>query len=294
MVVKTLSKTLWTDYLPSYVILATGTPTFVALGLEDGSLVAYSPTGRRLLPTLILDSPLSHLVSQGSYLLAITSLGTIHVWELSPIPRSLFPSSSLSPLLSSSSTRHVPHPTITTAGLLPNGTPLLALSSGVTVIFDTLLGAWSKIGESWWASGSDFWEGRRGRGGNVGGVVRRVESAVNDIVVTMQGEEDVSSSSSEEDSEEDVGDDEDEDGEKRKRKKRKLIGEEKERVSTPATQRTATSLAHLEVRMKAAIALDSPTEYKGFLGAYAKRLAEEGLRSKGEELIKELLGPVYL
>ena len=116
--------------------------------------------------------------------------------------------------------------------------------------------------------------------------MRRVESAVNDIVVD-QGE---ITTSDEESSDEE---EEEEEGEGSKRKKRKLEGEEKDKVAAPATQRAASSLAHLEIRMKAAIVLDSPAEYKGFLGAYAKKLAEEGLRSKGEELVKELLGPVY-
>lgn len=68
-------------------------------------------------------------------------------------------------------------------------------------------------------------------------------------------------------------------------------------ASTPTASssdyRTAVSLAHFETRLSAAIALDSPSEYKAFLVQYAKRLAEEGLRSKAEELVRELLGPVY-
>lgn len=53
------------------------------------------------------------------------------------------------------------------------------------------------------------------------------------------------------------------------------------------------TLGHLEIRMRAAILLDSAAEYKSFLLMYAKKIAEEGYKSKGEELVRELYGPVY-
>jgi protein HIRA/HIR1 len=52
-------------------------------------------------------------------------------------------------------------------------------------------------------------------------------------------------------------------------------------------------IGHLESRLGAAQLLDSPAEYKQALLLYAKRLADEGFRSKAEELIKELSGPMY-
>ena len=55
----------------------------------------------------------------------------------------------------------------------------------------------------------------------------------------------------------------------------------------------ALTLGHLETRMRAAALLDSAAEYKPFLLMYAKKIAEEGYKSKGEELVKELHGPVY-
>lgn len=45
--VVTTKKPLWTDYVPRYVVAAAGSPVFTAVSLEDGSLVAWSPTGRR-------------------------------------------------------------------------------------------------------------------------------------------------------------------------------------------------------------------------------------------------------
>jgi protein HIRA/HIR1 len=55
----------------------------------------------------------------------------------------------------------------------------------------------------------------------------------------------------------------------------------------------ALTLGHLETRMRAAALLDSAAEYKPFLLMYAKKIAEEGYKSNGEELARELYGPVY-
>ncbi|KAG6333141.1 hypothetical protein ID866_5947 [Astraeus odoratus] len=56
---------------------------------------------------------------------------------------------------------------------------------------------------------------------------------------------------------------------------------------------TALTLGHLESKIHAAKALESPSEYKQATLMYARKLADEGFRAKAEELIKDLFGPVY-
>ncbi|GAA5915392.1 uncharacterized protein JCM6883_006823 [Sporobolomyces salmoneus] len=275
--VVTTKKTLWVDYLPNWVVLAAGSPIFTAVGCEDGSLIAWSPTGRRLIPTLVLDSPLSFLVAEGSYLLAITALGSLSVWDLSPSiprPRSLFPPLNISTLLSSSASAKRPSPSITTSALLPNGTPLIALDSGSTFSYDKDLQSWTRVCEPWWSK-SDAWEGRRGRNANASsamgrGIVRSIEGAVNEIIVNEGEDEDM------------------EEGEKKR-----LEGEEATPQASMKEFNLAITLSHLETRIKAAASLDSPAEYKTSLLAYTRELAKEGLLSKATELIRELLGPIY-
>ncbi|GAA5946255.1 hypothetical protein JCM3765_000173 [Sporobolomyces pararoseus] len=277
--VATTKKTLWTDYLPNWVVLAAGSPLFTAVGCEDGSLVAWSPTGRRLLPTLVLDSPLAFLVAEGSHLLALTALGSLTVWNLSPSisrPRSLYPPLNISSLLASSASAKHPSPSITTSALLPNGTPLLALSSGSTFSYDKDLACWTRVSEPWWTK-SDVWEGRRGRNANASsavgrGILRMIEGAVNDVVLGENGAEE----------------DEDMEGEKKK-----LEGETETPQGSSKQFTIAVTLSHLETRLKAAISLDSPAEYKQSLLLYTRELAKEGLSSKVTELIKEFLGPIY-
>lgn len=47
MRVTTTKKTLWTDYLPNWVVASAGSPMFTAVGCEDASLITWSPAGRR-------------------------------------------------------------------------------------------------------------------------------------------------------------------------------------------------------------------------------------------------------
>ncbi|ORY52826.1 WD40-repeat-containing domain protein [Leucosporidium creatinivorum] len=334
--VSTTSKTLWVDYLPHYIVVAAGSPQFAAVSLEDGSLVVYSPTGRRLLPTLVLDSTCAFLEAEGAFLMAITALGTLSVWNTST-KKAVFPPLPVASLLSASATPTDSHPTITTSALLPNGAPVLSLSSGSTHSYDIDLCAWVIISDTWWSKGSDFWEGRRSKANQGGrGAVRTIEAAINEVVVNSLGlDPDESSSSEEESSDEEEEDEEVEDteveetaeegdaemadGEKptskdkgkgkavakkekekkekapKRKRRRKTVpeGDAEDEVGDQNMKRVAMSLAHLEVRMKAAVTLDSPAEYRTFLVAYAKKLAEESIRNKAEELLRELMGPIY-
>lgn len=364
--VTAVDKTLWVDYLPHYVVCIAGSQHFAAVSTEEGALVVYSPTGRRLLPTLVLDSPCSFLVAEGHYLMAITAYGTLSVWDTSK-SRAVFSPLNVSSLLTSSATSYAPHPTITTSALLPNGAPLLSLSSGTSHSYDRDLCAWTRVSEAWWSKGSDFWEGRRGKAAASGasgaaglqsgrGIVRTIEAAINEIVVDASKEETEDESSDDDGAADSVVVETDDDSvsrkdgadatdtedarmtdgdsaneiataltsskgkerakshpappmskglkgkgweivvEPRRKRKKRLVpleGAEKAPVGDDSQRRTAIGLAHLETRIKAAAALDSPAEYKGFLLQYAKKLGEAGLRSKAEELVRELVGPIY-
>jgi len=292
----------------------------------------------------------------------LTALGTLTVWNLSPSipkPRSIYPPLNISSLLCSSATRRDPYPTITTSALLPNGTPLVALSTGSTFSYDADLASWTRVCEPWWARNSEAWEGRRGRhaaashGGR--GIVKNIESAVNEVVVEDQARKERDGVGSDLEGEEDEGGENGaasetatatateaavdegagaagvapkENGDvemngaapadtDKGKAPAALDGDElKSPATTPAPAkgkkratppqgtpqepsgdsedfRVAVALAHLETRLAAAVALDSPSEYRLFLLQYTKKLADEGLRSKTEELIRELLGPVY-
>ncbi|KAH9943529.1 WD40-repeat-containing domain protein [Amylocystis lapponica] len=233
--------TQWLDYLPSPVLALTATTTFCAVAMQDGSVNVYSPTGRRLMPTLSIGTPCSYLTGSKNSLLLLTSSGTLHVWNVKK-QAAMFPPTSVAPIL---------------AIVRPNGAPVIQLSSGTAHSYDHALCAWTKLSESWWAEGSDAWQGRQRSNSQLAarGILNALESTISERVFAG------------------------EDGKA-----------DRER---PTWWNTALTLGHLETKLHAAKALESPQEYKQTLLLYAKKIADEGFRGKAEELVKELFGPVY-
>ncbi|GMF08405.1 unnamed protein product [[Candida] boidinii] len=93
------AKQIFVDFVPNRIHLVTGGEgLFWAIGTVTGQIIVYSDSGRRLLPPLILGSPLSFLESKGSYLMAVTSIGEVYVWNIEE-KKSLFAPTSLYPLL---------------------------------------------------------------------------------------------------------------------------------------------------------------------------------------------------
>ncbi len=70
---------LWEDKIQTQVIHLGGTGKFFAVSSIDGRLYIYSPTGRRLLPVLILESSLSLIECSNEFLVYITSVGRLSV-----------------------------------------------------------------------------------------------------------------------------------------------------------------------------------------------------------------------
>lgn len=165
-------------------------------------------------------------------------------------------------------------PIVNTAKVRSNGCPVVSLSNGLVVTYDQTLESWTQISSPWWSKGSEYWEGRIRSNNSAGrGVVKIIESETNDFLAVQPDLVEV-------------------DGDEA-RLRPSLEGEEQKKLGNDDDWTMALTLGHLESRMNAAIALDSLAEYKMFLTTYAKRLAEEAFRSKAEELIKDLIGPVY-
>lgn len=55
----------------------------------------------------------------------------------------------------------------------------------------------------------------------------------------------------------------------------------------------AMEMGHLETRIRAAELLDSKEEYKHWLIRYAVVLGKEGFRARAEELVREMVGPIF-
>lgn len=150
-------------------------------------------------------------------------------------------------------------PTVVSASIRPNGSPLVQLSTGGALSYDAALLSWVRVAESWWASGSSAWKGRQRTsasvtpGGAGNGVIATIESRIAEQVGSP-------------------------------------VDAEKPR---PTWWTVAMTLGHLESRMHAARVLGSAPEYRQALLLYAKTIADEGFRGKAEEVLRDLYGPVY-
>ena len=122
------------------------------------------------------------------------------------------------------------------------------------MLFRSSLTSWVKLADRWYAEGSDVWQGRQR--GNSTTASRGVMTSIESSIA---GAPDEGSA-------------------------------EKPR---PKWWSTAVTLGHLETRLHSTKLLDSPQEYRQALLLYGKNIADEGFRGKGEELVKELFGPVY-
>ncbi|KAJ7636980.1 histone transcription regulator 1 [Roridomyces roridus] len=148
-----------------------------------------------------------------------------------------------------------PNDTITSAKVQPSGAAIITCSSGVVYSYDPALLSFVKLTERWWSEGSDVWQARQRSLTNP--TANRGVLSITEGSIAGRGTPD---------------------------------GADKKR---PKLWNLAMTLGHLETRMHSARLLDSPTEYKQALSQYTKKIADEGFKGKAEELIRELMGPVY-
>jgi len=112
-------------------------------GFSD--LIAYN----RLSPTISLEAPAAVLKGNGKYLLAITTTGTVNIWDTKTL-KTKIGCSSIAPQF------NLPNVgALSKTDLSENGSPILAFSGGTTLGWSEGLQNWVRIHESWWREGSD-------------------------------------------------------------------------------------------------------------------------------------------
>ncbi|ORY80995.1 TUP1-like enhancer of split-domain-containing protein [Protomyces lactucae-debilis] len=277
----------WIDYIQSPVVLLIGTDHYVAAACEDGGLLIWTLSGRRFLSELVLEAAPAFLEGCETFLMTISAIGMLRVWDLRE-RKALFAPVSLAPILDAASSVYdklTRGASITQAGITDQGIPIITLSNGDGCIYDKDLFSFVKLSESWWAVSSNYWDGTtvpRSAGGSTwngasdthaangtartavsGGILGALERKTNDELM-RQG-------------------------------RGRLLG----RIVKQALTRegfegleTAASIAHLENRLAAALLLRSQDEYREALMLYARRIAaEDGYLARVEELCRELMGP---
>ncbi|EHA48866.1 HIR1 [Pyricularia oryzae 70-15] len=280
---------LWHDFLPKAVMLLTGNKNFWAAACEDGTLYVWSPAGRRLLSAVVLSSQPVILESRGYWLLCITAVGLVHVYNVKTFT-SPFPPVSLAPILDIAIHTLSPHgPTpglgVTSAHLNSEGMVVVTLSNGDGFLYSPTMYSWQRLSETWWAVGSQYWNSN--------------DSSISALQTTAVGPNEAPAPKSQ-------------DGvsvsagiipflERHTTNEFLLRGRAytlQRLIKTLLSREgfegfeSSVSIAHLENRIAGALQLGSKDEFRLYLFMYAKRIGAEGLRGKVEELLNSLVGGV--
>ncbi|ONH66350.1 Protein HIR2 [Cyberlindnera fabianii] len=258
---KNSTKQVFTDFIPKLAGLATGGEGyFWAVSTVDGVLYVYSDSGRRVFPPIVLGTPLSFLEGKGKYLLAVTSIGVVYVWDVIA-GRALFEPTSLYPLLSRSNQELLTRAeNITLCSVSSSGVPVVTISNGNGYMYDMDLDAWTLISDSWWAFGSQYWDSRDAK--DDGSIVGILEKKTNDEIVRRGRGKFL-----------------------QKMAKTMLMKEGYENLEK------TISLAHLENRILVSYKLKDDGEFKTHLIIYCKRVSEMGFKARLLEVFEELMGP---
>ncbi|KAK2752821.1 HIR complex subunit [Onygenales sp. PD_40] len=280
---------LWQDFLPRPVLLVTGSQKLWAAASEDGSVYIWTPAGRRLLNTLVLEAQPVILECNDSWVLCISAVGMCYVWNVTTLS-SPHPPVSLAPVLDAAvhTMGGAPSPVaaINSARLTSEGRIVVTISNGDGYSYSPSLYVWQRMSEAWWAAGSQYWNTKDSSVGNLqssssgnrqdgvgGGDTRTPVSAgvipflerntTNEALIRGRGFF-----------------------------LQRLIKVLLSREGFESFE-AGVSIAHLENRVAAALSLGAKEEFRLYLSMYAKRLGAEGAKMKAEELLEGILGGIF-
>ncbi|RDA83606.1 hypothetical protein CP532_2865 [Ophiocordyceps camponoti-leonardi (nom. inval.)] len=281
---------VWHEFLPRAVILVTGNKMFWAVACEDGSILVWSPAGRRLLNPILLESQPVILECRDRWLLCITATGLAHVWDIKG-QSSPHPPVSLAPILDAATTslhQHtaVPAPGVTAAHLNSTGHIVVTLTNGDGYYYAAEMHCWQRLSEAWWAVGSQYWNSND----SSSSALQSTAAGPSDSKDKAQPVTAVSS------------------GiipflERHTTNEFLLKGRAYalQRIIKTVIQRkeaeeleSTVSIAHLENRIAGSMQLGAREEFRLYLFMYAKRLGAEGAKTKVEELLNSLMGGILL
>lgn len=288
------NQTLWQDFLPRAALLVTGNRNFWAASCEDGSLHVWTPAGRRLMNACVLEAQPVILDSRGWWLLAVTAIGNCYVWNLKTMSAAHAPIR-LAPVLDMAAQSQQGHlttgPSLMFARLNSQGRIIVGMSNGDGFAYNASMFCWQRLSESWWAVGSQYWN--------------TTDTSISPVTSKTNG----AKSSADKDSLLDEINPENISAgiipllERNTTSQSLLKGRAyflqrlvKQLLSAEGFEgfESSVSIAHLENRLAAAHSLAAKDEFRVYLIMYAKRIGAEGLRSKVDELLRGLMGRVFV
>ncbi|KAI5956494.1 HIR2 [Candida jiufengensis] len=271
-------KEIWCDFVPKLIQLACEGSVFWAIATIDGQILTYSHlSGKRLLPPIILGSPISYLESHGKFLMAVTSLGELYVWNLEN--KKIEVNCSISGLLELGSKFQddglSKSDTITLCAITSLGIPLVTLSNGSGYLFNKDLGMWQTITESWWLFGSHYWDSADDGKKSIQSLnMFDDEESILELLENKTNEEIL-------------------------RKTRTGRGKFFNKISKNMLMKegfesleNTISISHLENRILCCELLSENKDLYKYFKIYVQRICELGFKAKLYEICDELLGPI--
>lgn len=275
---------IWQDYLPKSVLLVAGNKNFWSVACEDGSLYAWTPSGRRMVNAMVLESQPVILECLEQWLLCVTAVGMCYVWDMITL-KSPHPPVSLAPVLDAAvhSMGEQPRaaPGIASARINSEGRIVVSVTSGDGFAYSPSMYVWQRISEPWWAVGSQYWNTTDSSIGNIGtssdhtsngSILSKVSAGIIPFLERYTTGETLARGRA---------------GFLQRLFKQLLSREGFEGFES------SVSIAHLENRVAAALMLGAKDEFQVYLYMYAKRLGAEGLKAKVTELLSGLLGGIH-
>lgn len=274
---------VWCDFIPRYIQLATEGDNFWAVATADGQIITYCHTsGMRFLPPIVLGSPISFLESHSKYLMAVTSLAEIFVWDMEKKKLHTSSPASLAALLDLNNKFQEDvlskADNITMCSITSRGIPLVTISNGSGYLFNLDMETWHTVSEAWWAFGSHYWDS-----------ITDDKMSSEPKMAKILGKEEESSI---------LGLLEHRTNEEILRKSRVGRGKYFNKISKNMIMKEGfeslennISLSHLENRMLCCELLGEKKDFHDFLITYTKRICELGLKAKLFETCQQLLGP---
>uniref|UniRef100_A0A673VDI8 Protein HIRA n=1 Tax=Suricata suricatta TaxID=37032 RepID=A0A673VDI8_SURSU len=130
----------WETVLTSRILTAAGSCDVVCVACEKRMLSVFSACGRRLLPPILLPSPISTLHCTGFYVMALTAAATLSVWD---VHRQVVvvKEESLHSILAGSDM------TVSQILLTQHGIPVMNLSDGKAYCFNPSLSTWNLVSD---------------------------------------------------------------------------------------------------------------------------------------------------
>ncbi|NXT85510.1 HIRA protein, partial [Zapornia atra] len=130
----------WETVLTSRILSAAGSCEIVSVACEKRTLSVFSACGRRLLPPIVLNTPISTLHCTGSYVMALTTAATLSVWDVHK-QTAIVRDESLQTIFSGSDA------TVSQILLTQHGIPVMSMSDGKAYCFNPSLSTWNLVSD---------------------------------------------------------------------------------------------------------------------------------------------------